>query len=451
MAVSYCSALGANYHLITNNEWMAIARSIEGVANNWSSGNINRGHSDNSPAALLAADEDGQGCANTEQLCTTNWDEQKRTHLLSNGEVIWDLAGNAREWVNWAPTRVNSGAVWLELNAQTPSTAMPAKTFMSEDVGLTMADGIGAYIPGTTTGISAIRGGHFSLLNETGIYTLDLSLSAAAWASNLGFRCSYNPTVVGLPVSRFSIVPISASIYSGGNVTATVKAVDRFGATVTSYQGDVTLVISGPATGGGLVNIVNGEGSLTLIGTAAGQVILSLDDTEGSGLDVASTSEFTVKAVCTAGSAVGVECSGGYKYAAGKVVAMVNQSTGSNYGGTGILAGATNANDGSLNVAALNGDGQTHPAHSVCQNLVLDGFSDWYLPAVNELLAIKAVSSIASTFTLSQYYMSSTEIDASNAKLVSVNNLFASDAAIAKGGATYNPMTSRYVRCVRKY
>ena len=29
-----------------------------------------------------------------------SWDSQKRTHTLSNGEVIWDMAGNVWEWTS---------------------------------------------------------------------------------------------------------------------------------------------------------------------------------------------------------------------------------------------------------------------------------------------------------------------------------------------------------------
>ncbi len=37
-AIASCKALGTNYHLITNNEWMTIARNIESNSDNWSTG-----------------------------------------------------------------------------------------------------------------------------------------------------------------------------------------------------------------------------------------------------------------------------------------------------------------------------------------------------------------------------------------------------------------------------
>jgi hypothetical protein len=36
-AIIACRSMGAGYHLITENEWMTVARNIEQVSNNWSS------------------------------------------------------------------------------------------------------------------------------------------------------------------------------------------------------------------------------------------------------------------------------------------------------------------------------------------------------------------------------------------------------------------------------
>ena len=42
-AIAACQSMGRGYHLITNNQWMTIGRSIEANPANWSSGTIGVG------------------------------------------------------------------------------------------------------------------------------------------------------------------------------------------------------------------------------------------------------------------------------------------------------------------------------------------------------------------------------------------------------------------------
>ena len=96
-----CTSIGG--HLITNEEWMTIARNIEIVSSNWSSsivgtGYIYSGHNDGTPNAALAADtNDSNGYYLTGQIIGDN---QRRTLTLTNGQVIWDLVGNVYDWTD---------------------------------------------------------------------------------------------------------------------------------------------------------------------------------------------------------------------------------------------------------------------------------------------------------------------------------------------------------------
>jgi hypothetical protein len=42
-AISACQSMGADHHLITNNEWMTIARNIEQQGDNWNTGIVGSG------------------------------------------------------------------------------------------------------------------------------------------------------------------------------------------------------------------------------------------------------------------------------------------------------------------------------------------------------------------------------------------------------------------------
>lgn len=114
-ATSYCNHMG--WHLITNAEWMTIARNVEQVSANWCSpdgtdcGNtlgapgkiLASGHSHAQPnQALVASEDDSQACFGTATDGSNNCgapNSQKRTLTLSNSQVIWDFAGNVWQWV----------------------------------------------------------------------------------------------------------------------------------------------------------------------------------------------------------------------------------------------------------------------------------------------------------------------------------------------------------------
>jgi hypothetical protein len=105
-ASSYTNGCSTGCHLITEAEWMTIAQNVLSVASNWTdaggtthvvgTGYIYSGHNDSSPNSALVADtNDVNGYTNTGNSSPSN---QLRTLTLTNGEVIWDLAGNVWEY-----------------------------------------------------------------------------------------------------------------------------------------------------------------------------------------------------------------------------------------------------------------------------------------------------------------------------------------------------------------
>ena len=123
-AFAFCNSLNDTglqdgfYALISNPEWMTIARNIESVDANWSGnavgqGHIARGHTDGLPAESLEVsdvEDPYSGTQNNSSEGLEDW-AQRRTHTLTSGGVIWDFSGNVSEWVDWhtEDTEITSG------------------------------------------------------------------------------------------------------------------------------------------------------------------------------------------------------------------------------------------------------------------------------------------------------------------------------------------------------
>ena len=208
-AKTACTALGANYDLISNPEWMTIAYEIEKTASNWSSGVVgvgmlNRGHSDDNPSSALAVANTndpyiGTG-NNSGQAAGSGW-EQKRAHTLSNGQVLWDFAGNVIEWTDWSlGGGLISGpnsctGVWTELPDVSCGELSAAEYLPANPAGVTGANynstyGLGQLIGGSG---AALRGGAWSYGTFSGAFSLSLAYTPSDINTDFGFRCVYRP------------------------------------------------------------------------------------------------------------------------------------------------------------------------------------------------------------------------------------------------------------------
>jgi hypothetical protein len=109
-AYSECPTIGTGYHLATAAEWQTAALNSSTVGVNWTGGSpgagaLVRGHSDGSPGVVCDSVQEyvstsvaSGNCPSAEPTPTTS---QRRTHYLTNGEVLWDMSGNLNEWVDW--------------------------------------------------------------------------------------------------------------------------------------------------------------------------------------------------------------------------------------------------------------------------------------------------------------------------------------------------------------
>ena len=211
-AKTECASLGKGYHLITNDEWMTIATNVAGVGSNWEGGTIGtnglaRGHSDNNPANACAADaSDANAYVQTD--CTGSASgtfNQRRTHTLSNGQVIWDLGGNIAERTAYFndEEKPNSEATWRNFTVSMGTTTMPKSDLVPQiaiDNSWSSGAGqenIGRYFGGGDgSGGVLIRGGAWLLdaTENSGIFTAHMNQGPTDTNVKYGFRC-----VVGVP------------------------------------------------------------------------------------------------------------------------------------------------------------------------------------------------------------------------------------------------------------
>ena len=219
-AITACSNIGDGYHLITNDEWMTIARNAEQVDANWTggvvgSGVLKRGNVGNT--------ETGNYDGNNPEYGT---DRNVLAELtLSNGETIWDLSGNVWEWTNdtlFESDTASSG----NGNDSDGITGgeMPKRSVLTDSRGwyeLTSLNAYGKYIEDeirpsddtwdSTKGMGKIyltpgyaydgssysssthaflRGGRWGDGANAGAFTLNLNDAPSNSNSSIGFRCA---------------------------------------------------------------------------------------------------------------------------------------------------------------------------------------------------------------------------------------------------------------------
>lgn len=205
MARGYCQGISSGYDLISNDQWMTIAHEIEQIPSNWTGGIIYDGllyvgHSEPYPNSLCDSSVDY-----VEANCVSSagdLNENRRTHNLKNG-TLWDLSGNAMEWVTLTlsdpqrPSPILSS--YQEFQEVLPDSAFPFNKFLPANPHLDSRYGAGMLYNNFSGAVGGLRGGWFFTSmqspgepEERGIYQLDLSEDSTFTSPYVGFRCVYN-------------------------------------------------------------------------------------------------------------------------------------------------------------------------------------------------------------------------------------------------------------------
>lgn len=242
-AKAYCKTAGG--HLLNNAEWMTIARNVEQVNDNWCARDGSRcgnapgtpgmilanGHNDsgNEPVAsagavgALIAGSDDHPCYGTttdgSNVCGGKG-SQKRTLTLSNGNILWDFAGNVWQWVDatiarkdqpqsktentldlgWKWSDFTSGSLPSVITGNGSAPDLGYDAFRPSNSVWNANNGVGRiYHYSTThdtdtTQYGFIRGGNWRHGYDSGAFCVHLSpVPTKTNIDDVGFRCVTSP------------------------------------------------------------------------------------------------------------------------------------------------------------------------------------------------------------------------------------------------------------------
>jgi formylglycine-generating enzyme required for sulfatase activity len=183
---------------------MTIAQNVLSNPANWSGGSVGSGyiysgHNDNAPAsALIASTSDNSGYFGE----TNTGGNQRRTLTLTNGQVIWDFAGNVWEWTSGTSTTnqpgiSGGGYAYREWTAITANGSLainpfPSNTGLSGASSWNSSKGIGQIYSNSNETVTRafLRGGGWSDSSNAGILCMNLGNTPGALSGSLGFRVS---------------------------------------------------------------------------------------------------------------------------------------------------------------------------------------------------------------------------------------------------------------------
>ena len=234
-----CAADSAQ--LINENQWLSIAHQATTIASNWSGGAVGSGalstgwsahstHGSDWTNTAVAPANEAPCLYNTgSDACGAAGDSRfRRTLTLPGGGLIWDLSGNAWEWVDailpasrryadgeseWFDYHTSGGTFAAIHSNRMPINKLPSSSWTTEN-------GVGRYYDGSpghplSTYVTEseapfvcapgnvppaycdayavfARGGHWSAYSYSGVFSLNLNHGRSSRSSQIGFRCAYD-------------------------------------------------------------------------------------------------------------------------------------------------------------------------------------------------------------------------------------------------------------------
>ncbi len=291
------------------------------------------------------------------------------THVPSMTQIIW----------NWNAVPEAAGYFWNTTN------------------DLTTALDLGAITSKTETGLTCntVYNRFVWAYNACGNST-PLTISQTT------FSCGGLPTITTTPVSY--IGPVTAT--SGGNVTSS-------GGTNVTARGVCWSTSPNPTIADG--KTTNGTGTGIFVSEVTGletntDYFLRAYATNGAGTAYGNvvaftTTQFEIGQSYGGGKIFYIDGTGQH----GLIAATTDQSTSTQWGCSGTLVGTSTAfGTGQTNTTAIvNACTQAGTAARICNDLVLNGYNDWFLPSKDELYLMYQRQEDIGAFAINTYWSSS--------------------------------------------
>ena len=191
-----CQNNGIGYSLMTNDDWQTIARLIESEPENWSSGRaVVRADNVLNVGVSLRGGQGGSRGGGSSQ-----WEVGRRTHILPNGEEIWDFSGGVWEFVLESASslgvRSEGNKHISELSGESKRLFGPKNNFYHlSDRGIRETPGgLGSAKLSTVKDYLARGGGNSE--RDMGVFSVRADIDnkrSGPSLRNVGFRCIFRP------------------------------------------------------------------------------------------------------------------------------------------------------------------------------------------------------------------------------------------------------------------
>lgn len=177
-AIAACKQAGAA--LITETQWLAIAHNIAQQPENWTGGAVGEGNLYQGLHKSSVSDGQAPAFESPDQ-------QERRWHLLSNGERIYDMGGNVFSWVFDDVQGDEHGLVAKPFAEDSPSIAKAPAPSMEKGTGWRPDAGR------DWSGDALIRGGCWRSGAKAGVFNLD-----GVWPDRRGGNVGFRSTIPGL-------------------------------------------------------------------------------------------------------------------------------------------------------------------------------------------------------------------------------------------------------------